>query len=45
MCLLYSLFSRLVIPETRNDTLEQIEQHWRSLLERRTSGGFPAVRS
>ncbi len=34
MCLLYSLFSWLVIPETRNKTLEQIEQHWQSLLGR-----------
>jgi len=32
MCLLYSLFSLLVIPETRGKTLEQIEEHWSSLL-------------
>jgi sugar porter (SP) family MFS transporter len=34
MCGLYSLFSWLVIPETRGRTLEQIEQHWAAFLGR-----------
>jgi SP family arabinose:H+ symporter-like MFS transporter len=35
MCLLYSLFCFLAIPETKGKTLEQIEQHWASLLRRK----------
>jgi sugar porter (SP) family MFS transporter len=28
MCLLYSLYSWFVVPETRGKTLEQVEEHW-----------------
>ena len=37
MCALYFLFSWLVVPETKGKTLEQIEHHWRTLLQRKES--------
>ena len=36
MCVLYALFGWLVVPETRGKSLEQIEEHWKNWLSRRS---------